>query len=83
MSNEMYNTIAWVTGIYEGIAIGGYVFPGSTLSDHVLRFNKHATGYICCKGKCVNVMKDKRHCGGCGNRCKKGNTCVYGMCSYA
>ncbi|PHU18253.1 ATP-citrate synthase beta chain protein 1 [Capsicum chinense] len=40
MSNELYNTIACVTdGIYEGIAIGGDVFPGSTLSDHVLRFN--------------------------------------------
>ncbi|XP_051128354.1 uncharacterized protein LOC127249542 isoform X1 [Andrographis paniculata] len=40
MSNEMYNTIARVSdGIYEGIAIGGDVFPGSTLSDHVLRFN--------------------------------------------
>ncbi|KAG5607555.1 hypothetical protein H5410_029047 [Solanum commersonii] len=40
MSDELYNTIARVTdGIYEGIAIGGNVFPGSTLSDHVLRFN--------------------------------------------
>ncbi|XP_030539955.1 ATP-citrate synthase beta chain protein 2 [Rhodamnia argentea] len=40
MSNELYNTVARVTdGIYEGIAIGGDVFPGSTLSDHVLRFN--------------------------------------------
>ncbi|VAI90857.1 unnamed protein product [Triticum turgidum subsp. durum] len=40
MSNELYNTIARVTdGIYEGIAIGGDVFPGSTLSDHILRFN--------------------------------------------
>ena len=40
MSNELYNTIARVTdGIYEGIAIGGDVFSGSTLSDHVLRFN--------------------------------------------
>ncbi|KAL4572470.1 hypothetical protein LXL04_019247 [Taraxacum kok-saghyz] len=35
MSNELYNTIARVTdGLYEGD-----VFPGSTLSDHVLRFN--------------------------------------------
>lgn len=25
--------------IFSGIAIGGDVFPGSTLSDHVLRFN--------------------------------------------
>ncbi|KAM3236153.1 ATP-citrate synthase beta chain protein 1 [Capsicum annuum] len=40
MSNELHNTIACATdGIYEGIAIGGDVFPGSTLSDHVLRFN--------------------------------------------
>ncbi|KAI3698719.1 hypothetical protein L2E82_42478 [Cichorium intybus] len=40
MSNELYNTISRVTdGIYEGIAIGGDVFPGCTLSDHVLRFN--------------------------------------------
>lgn len=26
-------------GYFLGIAIGGDVFPGSTLSDHVLRFN--------------------------------------------
>uniref|UniRef100_A0A9I9EBF7 Uncharacterized protein n=1 Tax=Cucumis melo TaxID=3656 RepID=A0A9I9EBF7_CUCME len=32
MSNEMYNNIARVTdGIYEDIAIGGNVFPGSNL----------------------------------------------------
>lgn len=28
-----------VAQIILGIAIGGDVFPGSTLSDHVLRFN--------------------------------------------
>ncbi|CAI5518151.1 unnamed protein product [Closterium sp. Naga37s-1] len=40
MSNEMYNVLARTTdGLYEGIAIGGDGFPGSTLSDHVLRFN--------------------------------------------
>ncbi|CAM6033118.1 unnamed protein product [Sphagnum compactum] len=40
MSNEMYNVLARVTdGLYEGIAIGGDAYPGSTLSDHVLRFN--------------------------------------------
>ena len=40
MSNEIYNVLARVTdGLYEGIAIGGDVYPGSTLSDHVLRFN--------------------------------------------
>ncbi|XP_047174020.1 ATP-citrate synthase beta chain protein 2-like [Vigna umbellata] len=38
--NELCNTISRVTdGIYEAIAIGGDVCPGSTLFDHVLRFN--------------------------------------------
>jgi succinyl-CoA synthetase alpha subunit len=41
LSNEMYNTIARTTdGIYEGIAIGGDAYPGSTLLDHVLRFER-------------------------------------------
>ncbi|KAK9155814.1 hypothetical protein Sjap_003294 [Stephania japonica] len=45
MSNEMYSSIARVTdGIFEGIAIGGDVFPGSTLSDHVLWFNNIPQG---------------------------------------
>lgn len=39
MSNEMYNVLARATdGLYEGIAIGGDTFPGSTLSDHCLRY---------------------------------------------
>ncbi|PSC69965.1 ATP-citrate synthase beta chain 2 [Micractinium conductrix] len=39
MSNELYNVIARAAdGIYEGIAIGGDAFPGSTLSDHCLRY---------------------------------------------
>eukprot|EP01098_Paradermamoeba_levis_P016941 TRINITY_DN943_c0_g4_i2.p1 TRINITY_DN943_c0_g4~~TRINITY_DN943_c0_g4_i2.p1 ORF type:complete len:622 (-),score=220.36 TRINITY_DN943_c0_g4_i2:323-2110(-) len=41
LSNEMYNILSKTTnGLYEGIAIGGDVFPGSTLSDHVLRFQE-------------------------------------------
>ena len=41
LSNEMYNIIARTTdGIYEGIAIGGDAHPGSTLLEHVLRFEK-------------------------------------------
>eukprot|EP00884_Botryococcus_braunii_P007180 jgi/Botrbrau1/16463/Bobra.0142s0058.1 len=40
MSNEMYNVLSRTTdGLYEGIAIGGDVFPGSTLSDHCLRYD--------------------------------------------
>ena len=39
MSNEMYNVIAQNSdGVNEGIAIGGDAYPGSTLLDHLLRF---------------------------------------------
>ncbi len=39
MMNEFFNIIARTTdGIYEGIAIGGDHFPGSTLLEHMLRY---------------------------------------------
>jgi len=39
MMNELFNIIARTTdGISEGIAIGGDTFPGSTLLDHLLRY---------------------------------------------
>jgi len=39
MSNECYNIISRNSdGILEGIAVGGDRFPGSTLLDHLLRF---------------------------------------------
>ena len=39
MMNELFNIIARSTnGIKEGIAIGGDVYPGSTLLDHLLRY---------------------------------------------
>ncbi len=39
MSNEMFNIIARNTdGLAEGIAIGGDRFPGSSLINHILRF---------------------------------------------
>jgi ATP citrate (pro-S)-lyase len=41
LSNEAYNIIARNTdGLYEGIAIGGDTYPGSTLLEHLLRFEK-------------------------------------------
>jgi len=41
MSNEMFNVIAQNTdGIVEGIAVGGDRFAGSTLIEHLLRFEK-------------------------------------------
>ena len=41
MSNELNNMISLVTdGTYEGIAIGGDRYPGSTFIDHLLRYEK-------------------------------------------
>lgn len=41
LSNEAYNIISRNTdGLYEGIAIGGDRYPGSTLLDHLLRYEK-------------------------------------------
>ena len=42
MVNEMFNIIQQNSnGIYEGIAIGGDRYPGSTLLDHLLRYEKN------------------------------------------
>ena len=39
--NELNNIIAQNSdGVYEGIAIGGDLFPGSTFIDHVMRYEK-------------------------------------------
>lgn len=39
LSNECYNIIARNTdGLYEGIAIGGDAYPGSTLLEHIMRY---------------------------------------------
>uniref|UniRef100_A0A7S2ZPH3 ATP citrate synthase n=1 Tax=Rhodosorus marinus TaxID=101924 RepID=A0A7S2ZPH3_9RHOD len=39
LSNEMYNVLSRTTdGLFEGIAVGGDAYPGTTLSDHVRRF---------------------------------------------
>ncbi len=39
MSNELNNIISRATdGVYEGVAIGGDRYPGSTFIDHMIRF---------------------------------------------
>lgn len=39
MSNEMNNMLGRYTdGVYEGCAIGGDRFPGSTFIEHILRY---------------------------------------------
>ena len=42
MSNEAYNIVSRTTnGVYEGIAIGGDAHPGSSLLDHLLRYEEN------------------------------------------
>ena len=42
LSNEMYKVISmFADGVYEGIAIGGDRYPGTTLAYHVERFEKN------------------------------------------
>ncbi|KAF9208760.1 citrate synthase [Haplosporangium sp. Z 27] len=41
MSNELNNIISRTAdGVYEGVAIGGDRYPGSTFIDHLLRYEK-------------------------------------------
>ncbi|HEQ79147.1 MAG TPA: ATP citrate synthase [Euryarchaeota archaeon] len=53
MSNEMYNLVSQNSnGIYEGIAIGGDMYPGSTLLQHLLRFEANPEiKILCCLGE--------------------------------
>ena len=70
LSNETYNIIARNTdGLYEGIAIGGDRYPGTTLLDHLLRFEKNpAIKMLVCLGEVggsdeyeiVKALKEKR-----------------------
>ncbi len=40
MSNELNNIIAMNTdGVYEGVAIGGDRYPGTTFFDHMKRYH--------------------------------------------
>ncbi len=42
LSNEAYNIISRNSdGLYEGIAIGGDKYPGSTFMEHLLRYEKN------------------------------------------
>lgn len=39
-----------------------------------------AGGYSACSGDCVDTQTNTSHCGGCGNVCAGGQTCVSGSC---
>jgi ATP-citrate lyase alpha-subunit len=53
MSNEAYNIISLNTdGLFEGIAIGGDAYPGSTLLEHLLRYEANpAIKMLVCLGE--------------------------------
>jgi ATP-citrate lyase alpha-subunit len=53
LSNEAYNIVARATdGLNEGIAIGGDAYPGLTLLDHLLRFERNpAIKLLVCLGE--------------------------------
>src|SRR5205823_14719025 len=34
----------------------------------------------CGQGSCANLASDATNCGGCGNRCSAGQSCVQGRC---
>lgn len=42
---------------FVGIAIGGDVFPGSTLSDHVLRYNNIPQVILLYMNCFINILK--------------------------
>lgn len=42
MSNELNNIISRTTdGVYEGVAIGGDRYPGTTFMDHIMRYQEN------------------------------------------
>lgn len=70
LSNESYNIIARNSdGLYEGFAIGGDRYPGSTLVQHLERMNRNPDiKMLACLGEVggedeyaiVDALKDKR-----------------------
>lgn len=43
MSNELNNIVSRATnGVYEGVAIGGDRYPGTTFMDHLLRYQRES-----------------------------------------
>ena len=43
MSNELNNIISRTTdGVYEGVAIGGDRYPGTTFMDHIMRYQENS-----------------------------------------
>jgi hypothetical protein len=38
-------------------------------------------GFVCCAGKCADILTDPKNCGGCGISCAPGEKCSAGACT--
>src|SRR5215217_4641945 len=62
-----------VGGALLGAALGS--IPGVAWAD-----DRCSEGQTRCEGRCVNLLRNERHCGSCFNRCEEGEECVGGVC---
>jgi hypothetical protein len=67
--------IRWMGGALLGAALAS--FPGVAWADD----DRCSEGQTRCGERCVNLQRNERHCGRCGNRCPEGSECVGGTCS--
>jgi len=58
--------------------VGGTANTGGTSSNG--GGGNAGCGYTMCGNSCVDVDRDPRHCGGCGNDCKDAEYCSGGEC---
>ena len=71
MSNELNNIISRTTdGVYEGVAIGGDRYPGTTFMDHVMRYQENpdvkmlvvlGEVRVCVFVHCLKVVKLRKY----------------------
>ncbi|KAG0493990.1 hypothetical protein HPP92_004984 [Vanilla planifolia] len=67
-------TVAWrMSGESSRIIKTCDTFPSSVLG-------RRSPGPDCCKKTCANVTSDPLNCGGCGRKCRYGQTCCGGSC---
>ncbi|MFO0606478.1 MAG: hypothetical protein U0324_25120 [Polyangiales bacterium] len=63
----------------DGSALADAVDAADTGADVAAELTCGA-GLTLCGGRCVTTATDRAHCGGCGNACPAGNSCVAGAC---
>ena len=67
MSNELNNIISMSTnGVYEGVAIGGDRYPGTTFIDHILCYHDNPNVKMIVM---LGEVRDHRITCTCNNEC--------------